>query len=281
MKRKFIAVLFAAVAIFAWTSQGWSQTAAEPLEQKKLIAAGSGVNLGITRLLADAFGRLHPQIVIEIPGSIGTMGAIQAVADGAITFGLISRPLTKEENRPDITVRLYALVALVFAAHPSVTDENIASQDVIEIFNGTKTRWKNGQGIIVQTRPKGDSGFRVLQAGIPGFREAYTESRDVNRWSIYFTDQDANHALATIPYALGVTDLGMIATEKLPIKILQFNGIEPNEENMRSGKYPLTRQLFFLYRADNLPEEAEAFLDFVFSDAGRRILKENRYITVN
>jgi phosphate transport system substrate-binding protein len=281
MKKNLITVLFITLAVFASTSKGWSQTAAEPVEKKKLIAAGSGVNLGITRLLADDFCRLHPQIVIEVPGSIGTVGAIQAVADGAITFGLISRLLTEEEYGPGLTVKPYAQVALVFGTHPSVTDENITSQDVIEIFKGTKTRWINGQEIIVQARTKGDSGFRVLQACIPGFREVYTESRNANRWTIFFTDQDANRALATTPYALGVTDLGMITTEKLPIKILQFNGIEPKEENMRNGKYPLTRQLFFLYRADNLPEEAEAFLGFVFSDAGRRILQENRYITIN
>lgn len=84
----------------------------------KMIFAGSGVNLTITRLLVDAFIKEHPQIAIEIPGSIGTRGAIKAVADKAITLGLISRSLKEEEKLLGITAVPYAQVAIVIAAHP-------------------------------------------------------------------------------------------------------------------------------------------------------------------
>jgi phosphate transport system substrate-binding protein len=276
-----IITLFVAATIFAANSQGWSQTSIQPTEQKKLTAAGSGVNLGITRILAEAFIKEHPNITIDVPGSIGTRGAIKAVTDGAITFGLISRPLTEEEKKLGLVAQPYAQTAIIIGAYPSVPDEGITSRELIEIFKGTKTRWKNGQEIIVQAREKSDSGFSVLENNIPGFREAYAESHAANRWTIYFTDQDANRALSTTPYAIGVTDLGMISTEHLYIKVLKLNGIAPSPENLQNGTYPLSRQLSFLYRKDNLPQEADDFFRFVFSDTGRALLQSNGYLPVN
>lgn len=246
----------------------------------KMIFAGSGVNLAITRLLVDAFIKERPQIAIEIPGSIGTRGAIKAVADKAITLGLVSRSLKEEEKLLGITEVPYAQVAIVIAAHPRVTDENITTGELIAIIDGKKNRWQNGSEIIVQVREKSDSGFLVLENSIPGFKEAYVKSHEAKRWTVYFTDQDANQALVSTPFAIGVTDLGMISTEQLPVKALKLNGVAPDPENLRSGSYPLSRQLSFVYNKENLPEEAKSFMYFVFSDIGRNILQANGYLPV-
>lgn len=281
MKRiVLVTVLLVTAIFFSLGFSDWLQSASQPTGQIKMTAAGSGANLSVTRLLAEAFGKDHPQITINVPGSIGSKGAIKAVADGAITFGLISRPLKAEEKALGITARPYARVAIVIGAHPTVPDQNINSQELIEIFKGTKTRWKNGKEIIVQAREKSDSGFLVLENNIPGFKEAYEESQKANRWTLYFTDQDANQALAMTPDAIGVTDLGMITTEHLRINVLKLNEIEPTPENLLNATYPLSRQLSFIYREGDLSEEAKAFLDFVFSEEGRSILKSNGYLPV-
>jgi phosphate transport system substrate-binding protein len=280
-KRNGIVPLFIAVIICLVTSMAWPQTPQQQPVAQPLIAAGSGVNLGITRLLAKAFMSDHPQITIEVPGSIGTKGAIAAVADGAITFGLISRPLKDEEKSLGLVARPYARVPIVVGAHPTVADDETTFQDLCDVYRGTKTRWKDGNEIIVQTREPSDSGILVLEKEIPGFKEAYAESRQANRWSVYFTDQDANRALSTTRYAIGISDLGMIATEHLEIKVLRLNGIVPSPENLVSGQYPLSRDLSFLYREESLPEEARAFLDFVRSEEGGNILRSNGYLPVN
>ena len=95
---KRVASLLSGVAICFLTSIACAQTPQQLPAPSPLIAAGSGVNLGITRLLAKAFMNRHPRITIQVPGSIGTKGAISAVMDGAITFGLISRSLKEDEK---------------------------------------------------------------------------------------------------------------------------------------------------------------------------------------
>lgn len=270
---KIVTILFVSVFLSLSGGTGWSQT-----DHATLTVAGSGVNLGITRLLAEAFMTEHPQISIDIPGSIGSNGAILAVADNAIPLGLTSRGLKQEEKAMGITSRAYARVAMVIGANPTVEDDNITSGELIEIIAGSRTHWHDGNEIVVQIREKFDSGFQVLGRKIPGFKEVYWKSLEENRWSLYFNDQDANNALATVPYALGVSGYGMISTEKLPIKVLKFNGVFPNQENLADESYPLTRELAFIYRNNNLPQAAIEFMNFVFSDKGGRILKEYNYL---
>ncbi|MEM5788416.1 MAG: substrate-binding domain-containing protein, partial [Syntrophobacteraceae bacterium] len=271
-----VPLCFAVMMCFA--SNAWPQTPPKQSVQQPLIAAGSGVNLGITRLLAKAYMADYPDAAIEIPGSIGSKGAIAAVADGSITFGLLSRPLKEKEQSSRLVALPYARVPMVVGAHPSVQDDGITFQELVDIYRGTKTCWKNGAEIVVQTREPFDSGFQVLEAKIPGFREAYAESRRARLWTIYFTDQDANRALSNTSHAIGVSDLGMIATEHLDIKVLKLNGIVPGPETLLSGKYTLSRDLFFLYREETLTKESEAFLDYVFSEKGEMILRSNGYL---
>jgi phosphate transport system substrate-binding protein len=277
-KIKGVKALFVAVFLCAVAASGWAQESRQQTGQVILTAAGSGVNLAITRLLAEAFMQEHPQIIITVPGSIGTQGAIVATVDGAINLGLISRPLKDEEKALGLVAKPYARVATVIGAHPAVQDAGITSEDLIAILKGVKTRWLDGNEIIVQVREKFDSGMQILGKAIPGFNEAYWESLEAKRWSVSFTDQDANRALAATPYALGVTDFGMVATEKLQVKVLRFNGVLPSQESVANGTYPLVRQLAFIYRAGKLPEEAAAFLKFVASEAGSKILLAYNYV---
>jgi len=245
-----------------------------------LTAAGSGVNLGITRLLAEAFLKKNRQTMIEIPGSIGSRGAVKAAAEGAIDLGLLSRPLSRSETELGLKAVPYARVPIVVAAHSSVKDEGITFEELIRIFQGTKTRWKNGNEIVVQAREKTDSGFQVLQERIPGFKEVYAESHQTKRWTLYFTDQDANRALSSTANAIGVTDLGMISTEHLDVHVLELNGVAPSPENLLSGAYPLWRDLSFVFLENRLSKEAGEFMDFVRSDEGQRILKIHGYLPV-
>ncbi len=264
----------AALAAFFLSSAAMAADAAP------VIAAGSGVNLGITRLLAEAFMRQRPDVKIEVPPSIGTGGAIKAAKEGAVSLGLTSRPLKPKEREEGLREEAYARVPLVIAAHASVPDEALSSQEIAAIYKGQKTKWSDGSEIIVLTREPHDSGFLILQEKVPGFKEAYEESYQKRLWTIFFNDQEANEGLSTTKQAIGVTDLGMIATEKLNAKPLKLDGVMPSPETLANGTYPMERTLFFLYKEKTLSPCAKAFLDFVHSAEGQAILRANGYLPV-
>ena len=180
-----------------------------------LVFAGSGSNLPITRKLVRAYNRSHGGIRIDIPASIGSTGAIRAVADGAIALGLVSRPLLGDEKKLGLAVERYALTATVIGVHPGVVDDTITFQELVDVYRGTKNRWKDGKAIIVLTREPGDSTIDILENGVPGFRTAFRESQRARRWLVIYSDQEMNRHLESTPYGIGFSDSGAITADRL------------------------------------------------------------------
>lgn len=203
--------------------------------------------------------RVRWQILLALAPLTGLLclgGAARAAGDRTTAEATSSR-----------LVMGYARTAVVIGVHPSVPEDEISFEDLVNIYRGTKTRWRNGQEIIVLTREPGDSSIEVLERQIPGFKKAYAESRQAKRWTTLLTDQEMNRVLARTPHAIGLSDMGALTVERLPIKPLKINGIPPATADVRSAKYPLVRTLVF-----------EAFLHFVRSSDGERILTANGYL---
>ncbi len=243
-----------------------------------LVFAGAGSQLPIMRLLAEAFTKRHPVVRIEIPTSLGSTGAIRAVADGAITVGLVSRPLRAPEKGLGLTDLPYARSPVILAVHPTVAEDAITADDLVRIYQGIKTRWGDGSEIVLLTREPGDSAIEVLESVIPAFKAAHVTCRQARRCTVFFTEQEMIHTLAERPRVLGLTDLGSIRSEGVSVKPLAFNGVRPTPEEVHRGRYPLVRTLAFVFRKERLPAEAAAFLAFVRSKEGEKILRANGYI---
>ena len=244
-----------------------------------LVLAGSGPNLAITRLLAEAFTKRRTDVRIEIPASLGSTGGIRAAADGAITVGLVSRPLRESEKGLGLTVLAYARSPIILAVHPTVAEDAITADDLVRIYQGTKTRWEDGSEIVLLTREPDDSGIEVLESKIPAFKAAHVTCRQAKRCTVLFTEQEMIHSLAERPRSLGLTDLGAIRAEGVLVKPLAFNGVRPTPEEVQRGRYPLVRTLAFVFRKEQLPAEAAAFLAFVRSTEGEKILRADGYIS--
>jgi phosphate transport system substrate-binding protein len=249
--------------------------------QDALVFAGSGSNLPIIRRLAEAFRQSRPDITISVPASLGSTGGIRAAAEGAIALGLISRPLKEHEKGLGLTLLPFARTAVVLGAHPAVVDDALTSGDLVRIYEGTKRRWRDGREIVVLTREPGDSSIEVLEQKIPGFTRAYVESQRAKRWVTLFTDQEMYRTLVSARSGIGLLDMGAIVTERLPVKPLQLDGVAPTLENVRSGAYPLTKTQTFAFKTDGLPPGARAFIDFVRSAEGKRILTRSGYVPVD
>lgn len=243
-----------------------------------LVFAGSGTNLAITRLLAEAFVRKRRDVAIEVPASIGSTGGIRAAADGGVALGLISRPLKEDEKGLGLRVMPFARSPIVFGVHPTVADDEITLGDLVSMYRGAKTRWRDGREIVVLTRQPTDSGIEVLEREVSGFRDAYAESQRAKRWITLYTDQEMNQQLVKTPFAIGLLDLGIIRAERLAVKVLRVNGVAPTEQNILNGRYLLVKILAFVFREGALPAGAKAFLDFVRSRPGQQILRANSYL---
>jgi phosphate transport system substrate-binding protein len=253
---------------------GWGEKA----PQTTFIMAGSGTNLPIIRILAQAFTKKHPNISIEVPASIGSTSGIRAAAEDAIAIGLVSRELEEKEKGLGLTILNFAKTPMIIAVHPSVAEENITDVEIIDIYRGTKCSWKTGREIIVLTREPGESNIEVMEKRVPGFREVYAESQRAKRWTTLHRDRVMNETLAKTPHAIGFSDLGQLTIEGHKIKPLKVNGVAPTLKNVQEGKYPLVKPLIFVFHQEKLPPAAREFLAFVRSQEGKKIMRTNGYL---
>ena len=268
---KRLVLLLALLAQILSPAVGWG-------EQTTFIMAGSGTNLPIIRILAQAFTKKYPNFSIEVPASIGSTSGIRAAADDAIAIGLVSRELKENEKSLGLKVITFAHTPLIIAVHPSVAEENITDAEILDIYRGTKRSWKNGREIIVLTREPGESNIEVMEKRVPRFREVYAESQRAKRWTTLHRDREMNETLAKTPLAIGFSDLGQLTIEGHKIKPLKVNGVAPTLKNVQEGRYPLVKPLIFVFHQEKLPPAAREFLAFVRSQEGMKIMRDNGYL---
>jgi phosphate transport system substrate-binding protein len=192
-----------------------------------LIIAGSGSNLAAIRTVARLYEEAHPGVRVVIPESIGTGGAVRALADGAIDVGLASRALTDAERRLGVNETPYARVPLVFAAHPDVRADRLVVQDLIDMYRGVREKWPDGTPVVPIVREMGDSGRVALQRHVPELERVMADAFRTSRLKACHTDAEMRDALLSIPGALGFLDAGMVAFERLPLRVVAVDGVDP------------------------------------------------------
>lgn len=258
-----VAVLAALVAL------GPRSAAAETIR-----ISGTGGAMGTIRLLAEAFRKDHPDVEIAFLPSIGSSGAVRAVAAGRLDIGLCARPLTPEERALGVVHTKYATTPFVFGAHPAVRQSGVTLAAVIEIYGGKRTRWRDGTRVRPILRPTTDSDVPVLKAMGPEVAAAVERALHREGMIVAATDGDLADALETVPGAFGAITLALVVSENRPIHVLALNGIVPSVETLRDGSYPYSKP-FCMVTTQDPSEAVRRFVEFVRSPAGAAILARN------
>jgi phosphate transport system substrate-binding protein len=264
---------------FAQTQVAPTRSAAPQRDPDVLQLAGSGSNLPVTRALTDGFRRVHPEARILVHSSIGSTGGVRAAHDGAVDVGLVSRPLDPAEQALGLRVIPYARVAAVFGANVSVPVHSVDRTDVLDLYGGRRPTWPDGTPVVVLQRERGDSGHRVLADRIDGFGEVDREALDARRWRVLYRESSMHEALVATRGAIGLVDLGSIVAERLAVRVLAFEGVEPTEANVRDGSYPLAKELAFVL-TDAGAERAAEFVRFSHSPEGEEIVRSHGYVPI-
>ena len=273
MRNRFGYCLFTIVLLL---SVGCGQSIKEqqrqvaPIDSSRLVVAGSGSNLSLTRVLATEYSR-QSGVKLEIPGSIGTTGAVKATREGAIHLGLASRPLKPLEISQGLKQIHYASIGLAVAVHPSVPETDLDHQGLVQIYAGGKTAWSNGASIVALCMYEADSTNDILRKQIAGFSPALQTALARNDWRTLYSDGAMLETLTKTPNAVGFIDAAALAENAGRVKALKINGVEMNFANLSSGRYPLQKELFFIYR-ESPSSEVQHFIEFCLSDAGRQII---------
>lgn len=251
-----------------------------PGHASSIKIGGTGSAIGTMRILADAFQKTHPGLSIEIPKSVGSGGAVKGVLKGIFALGVMSRPLREKERKAGAIQIPYAKTPFVFVTREGHGKDGLSFAELVSIFGGETTVWKDGTRIRLVLRPDSDSDTTLLKAKIPGMTAALAKARRVPGIPVAFTDQEALDGAETTKGVLTTGTLSSILSENRPLVPIPINGVAPTGENLANGSYPLFKILSFVVSPKSSPL-AKEFIRFVGSAEGAAILRKNGQLPVS
>jgi phosphate transport system substrate-binding protein len=229
---------------------------------------GSGTALDMLKPLAEAYQQKHPMVRIAIEKPLGSSGAIKALLAGALDLALSSKPLTAEEAARGARLQRYGRTPLAIVAERSVPMSDLTTQQLEDLYAGRLTQWKPGSPIRLVLRPQSDIDTQILRSLSPGLHQAVTLAHGRPGMLMAVTDPEATALLVRTQGAIGASGLTGLLVEKLPLKVLTLNGVRPTTGTLASGAYPLAKEISLVTTAKT-PAAAWAFIDFIYSAAGR------------
>jgi phosphate transport system substrate-binding protein len=243
----------------------------------KLSLAGSTTVQPLAEVLAEAFMELNPDLVIEVQGGGSSVGVTSA-GEGTVDIGMASRAIKSSEmdTFPDLQVFTIARDGIAIVTNPGTELPSLSIAQVRDIFAGEITNFSEVGGpdapITVVSREEG-SGTRAA------FEELVMEHEEEKVITENALLQQSNGqvrtTVATTPNTIGYLSFGFLDESTQPVEI---DGVAPTVDNVKNDSYPIARPLNMLTKG--APNDlAQAFLDFILSDAGQEIVAED-YISI-
>jgi phosphate transport system substrate-binding protein len=231
---------------------------------------GTGAATELIRYLASDFA--DSDIKVEVIPSLGSSGALRALADSMIDIAVSGRPLSREEASKGLTQAL--AVQTPFGLATSHHSPNaLSSSQVAEIVAHGKSRWADGSPIRVILRPRSDSDTPRLGSLFPGMSAAIEQARSRPDVPIAATDQDNANMAERVPTSLAGATLTQVRLEKRNLRFVPIDGVEPTLANFESGKYPYAKTMYFVLSA--VPKAAVTrFIAYLKSPLGQRALRQ-------
>lgn len=272
--RKKITAMLAVAAVAASILGGYAA------EKGKVVIKGSTTVLPITMKAIESFRMIKPEISISVEGS-GSGNGIKAILDGTCDIANSSREMKSEEKEKaksaglkikEITVAYDMIVPIV---NPSNKVKNLTKEQLKGIFDGTITNWNQVGGddmnIVVVSRDSSSGTYEY-------WNEDIMKKTDVRKDSLMQASNGAVvNTVANNKKAIGYVGFGYLDKS---IKALDVNGIQANLKNGKSGKYPISRKLYMYVNEKNYSADAKAFVNYLLSKDGQKLVAEAGFITL-
>lgn len=237
--------------------------------RENVTMAGSTAFQPFAEKLAEQYMASHPGVNITVQGGGSSLG-IQSTLSGAAQIGmadLVSLPPSAASLKSLIAARDGVAVVV----NPANTVSGLTLDQIRGIFNGTIVNWKQVGGA--------DHAIAVIsrEAG-SGTRSSFEQIVGNVKLSGNALIQDSNgtirETVANDANAIGYLSHGLINEKIKPVLV---DGFACTEDEIMAGHYKLVRPVFLMTQANASPV-CQAFLDYVMSEEGQKLIHENGLI---
>ena len=277
LRRKSLFTLsLVAMVLALWAiSPAWSQDAqlqAFKGMEGKIDIAGGTAHIPVMKDAAAAIMKANPKIRITVAGGGSGVG-VQKVGEGLVDIGDTGRALTpKEIQKYGLKSFPFAIDGVAVAVNPANPVANLSPKQIQEIFAGKITNWKLVGGkdaaINLYTRDEASGTREVF------WKKLLNKGPIAEKANVVPSNGAMKVAIGQDPNGIGYLGIGHVDAS---VKGVKVNGVEPTQENAKSGKYPVVRKLYMNTKGEPKPL-VKVFIEFILSPAGQQISQKHGYI---
>ncbi len=203
----------------------------------------------------------------------GSKGGINAVLNGMVDIGMVSRDLSKDELAQGLHVYNIGWTAIVLIVNKGIIIDNLTSQEIRDIMTGRIKNWKEVGGPYLPVKV-------ILCTKGCASREKFQETivKDEYFYGAIVTPE--NTISDTVSNITGsIAPAGLVAVDKSKVRILKIDGVYPSLENIKAKKYKVIAQINLITKGPAQGKVKE-FIDFMLSPEGQEIVKRNGFLGV-
>ena len=206
----------------------------------------------------------------------GSGSGIKAVQEGRCDIGLSSRALKAEEEEQGLVGTVLAYDGIAVIVNPENTVEDLTVEQTAAIYKGEITNWSEVGGIDAEIVLIG----REAGSGTRGGFEEIVGVEDLCQYRQELTSTgDVITAVSQNPGAIGYASL---ASVKDTVKAIKVGGVAPSEETVKDETYAIQRPFVLVTKEGTaLTETAQAFFDFITSEAAREVISAAGVVPAN
>jgi len=232
-----------------------------------ITIAGNGPELRTIEQLARAFEKRNLGSYVQIrwdfssqPLELVKSGEADVAVTGHIDTGLTATPIAWD-----------GIMVVVDFTNPV---KAVTRQEVAAIFTRVVTRWSQLGGPDIEIHP-------IDRPSNQHIRQSFEEALGIvgqvpESTRVIQSDQRAISTVAGDVSSITYASLGVVldaVTYGVGVTVLMIDQIDPAEQTVKDGRYPLRRPVLLLKRKEtNLA--ADAFAEFALSPEGQAILDE-------
>ena len=206
----------------------------------------------------------------------GSGSGIKAVQEGRCDIGLSSRALKAEEEEQGLVGTVLAYDGIAVIVNPENTVEDLTVEQIAAIYTGEITNWSEVGGMdaeIVLVGREAGSGTRSGFEEIVGVEDLCQYRQELT------STGDVITAVSQNPGAIGYASL---ASVKDTVKAIKVGGVAPSDETVKDETYAIQRPFVLVTKEGTaLTETAQAFFDFITSEAAREVITAAGVVPAN
>ncbi len=257
-------------------------------DTQSITIKGSDTMVHLASNWAEAYMNAHPGVDISVTGG-GSGTGIAALLNGTTDICIASRKIKSKERslaeekgiHPKEIITARDGISVI--VHPKNPVHTMSIEQIGKIFTGANTNWNQvggpDQEIIVLSR-ESSSGTYVF------FQKRVMHKKDYTKNAMLMPSNSAIiQSVSQDKWAIGYVGLGYAAEAKDRIKMLSVQdgnnpATVPSIQTVQEGKYAIARPLHFYTNGEPTGIQ-KAFVDYVLSDAGQKVVLNTGYVPIN